>query len=558
MANTERLQELLSPAQCDLLIVGSGAAGMTCALTALRLGLRPQLIEASDTIGGTTAVSGGVLWVPGNDRMRELGIDDSIETAIAYAMRLTEGRSSEAQLRAWLTNAAPMASEVEQWLDEPFLALPTYPDYQPEVEGGKTGGRSLDNALFDTTTLGDWRARLRKNPITGRAPITIGEAMKWGVFYAPFDLPYKEVSQRSKEGWVHGGAALIGRMLRALLADGVEPIVGARLVDWREGELLAIEYEGERVELRGALPPVVLASGGFEWDAARSRTMLRGFPSHPVSPPSLRGDGLRVGMSNGAELANLAEAWWVPVVEIPGERYDEAPLYRSEFSIRCLPHSMIVNQDGRRFVNEALNYNDIVKPFFDVDPVRYRSRNLPAFLVVDGQYLEKYVFLAATPGRPIPEWITHADSLEELAQKCGIDAAGLQREVERFNGFAQEGVDEDFHRGEGAFERFYGDPRQEKNPNLGSLLKPPFAALPIYPGTMGTKGGVVCDASARVQRADGAGAVEGLYAAGNVMASPAGSGYPGAGSTISIAMTFGWLAARDIARKKGVRVGSPT
>lgn len=550
MITTEELASRLRSSATDLIIVGSGAAGMTCALTAKKLGLNPLILEASDTIGGTTAVSGGVLWVPCNDRMSELGIEDDLETAIAYANRLTEGRSTPEQVRAWLSNAPQMARQVEDWLGEKFLALPTYPDYQPEVEGGKTGGRSLDNPLFDTTTLGEWQPKLRKNPITGRAPITIGEAMKWGVFYAPFDLPYKEVSQRYKDGWVHGGASLIGRMLRSLLEMGVEPVTNARLVDWSEGEYLVVEYAGESIRIEGKIPPVVLASGGFEWDEQRSRTMLRGFPSAPVSPPQLRGDGIRLAMKSRAEVANLAEAWWVPAVAIPGETYDGAPLYRSEFSIRCLPHSMIVNRDGKRFVNEALNYNDVVKPFFDFDPVAYRPKNLPAWVIVDGTYLEKYVFLAATPGRPIPDWITHADSLDELAAKCGIDSEGLKAEVARFNRFAEKGVDEDFHRGEGAFERFYGDPRGGGNPNLGGLLKPPYAALQVHAGTMGTKGGFVTDEHARVVAADGSGVVSGLFAAGNVMASPAGSGYPGAGSTISIAMTFGWLAARAIADAK--------
>lgn len=549
----------LSDSSCDVIVVGTGAAGLTCALTAAELGLRPLVLEASATIGGTTAVSGGVLWVPNNDRMRELGMADDTDVAIAYAQRLADGRADESQIRAWLENAPAMARAVEGWLDEPFLPLPTYPDYQPEREGGKTGGRSLDNALFDTRTLGEWQPLLRKNPITGRAPITIGEAMKWGVFYAPFDLPYKEVAQRSKDGWVHGGAALIGRMLKRLLDLGVEPVVNARVVDLcvEDGRVVEIQvdYAGERVRsTKGQTPPVVFASGGFEWDVPTRQTLLKGNPTHPVSPPSLRGDGLSLMMRGGARLANLAEAWWVPVVEIPGEVYDAAPLYRSEFSVRCLPHSMIVNRDGRRFVNEALNYNDVVKPFFDVDPVAYRTRNLPAWLVVDGNYLEKYVFVSATPGRPLPDWMKQSETLEGLAEQISVDAAGLRDEVARFNAFAEEGVDRDFHRGEGAFERFYGDPRHTPNPNLGELSKGPYAAIPIYAGTMGTKGGCLTNHVGHVLAGAAVGEtsapIDGLYAAGNVMASPAGSGYPGAGSTISIAMTFGWLAARDIAGRR--------
>ena len=551
MVTLDALGKGLEAQSYDLLVVGSGAAGMACALSARSLGLRPLLLEASETLGGTTAVSGGVLWVPTNDRLTELGVDDDLDVAIAYVERLAQGRANRAQIASWLTNAPKMVRDLERWLGTRFLALPTYPDYQPEQPGGMTGGRSLDNELFDTRTLGEHRERLRRNPITGRVPITIGEAMGWGVFHAPFAMPYNEVSQRAKDGWVHGGAALIGRMLGAYLAQGGEYVCGVRLVDWAEERSITLESAGEVLAFEGAVPPVVLACGGFEWDSSRSQSLLRGVDVKPASPPSLRGDALSIALRAGAEVANLSEAWWVPVVEIPGERYDDAPLWRSEFSIRCLPHSIIVNSDGRRFVNEALNYNDVVKPFFDFDPVAYRAKNTPAWVVVDGNYLEKYVFLAATPGRPIPDWIAHDDTLEGLAQKCGIDPAGLLDEVARFNGFAEAGVDADFHRGEGAFERFYGDPREEKNPNLGVLSKPPYAALRVYPGAMGTKGGLVVDEVGRVRSARREGGVlQGLFAAGNSMASPAGAGYPGAGSTISIAMTFGWLAAHEIARAK--------
>lgn len=533
----------------DVIIVGSGAAGLTSALTASFLGLRPVVLEAADTFGGTTAVSGGVLWVPANDRMRDEGIEDDTETAIAYVERVAEGRASRAQIARWLYSAPKMARDVETWLASPFLSLPTYPDYQPELPGGKTGGRSLDNALFATAELGEHQPKLRKNPITGRAPMTIGEAMKWGVFSKPFDFPYRDVAQRAKDGIVHGGAALIGRMLKTLIARDVPCVTGARVRELivENGRVVGVEADTDagRVAVL-ATRGVVLASGGFEWNDALNRAFLRGVPEKPTSPKTMQGDALHMAQGVRAQLANMAEAWWVPAVEVPGEVYEDAPLYRSEFAARCLPHSVIVNQKGRRFVNEALNYNDVVKPFFEVDPVRYTQKNAPAWLIVDAQYLQKYMFVTAVPGRPLPEYVVQGDSLEELAERCGIDAAGLSDEMARFNTFVENGVDADFHRGEGAFERFYGDPTYTKNPNIGSILKPPFAAVRIYPSAIGTKGGPVVDEHARVMRIDGS-VMPGLYAAGNAMASPAGTGYPGAGSTISVAMTYGWLAARHAA-----------
>lgn len=538
--------------QPDVLVVGSGAAGMVAALTAATRGLRVVVLEASSTIGGTTAVSGGVLWVPNNDRMQELGIDDDLATALDYVERVAGEKSSRERILPWLKNAPKMARAMEKMLGEAFLALPTYPDYQPELPGGKVGGRSLDNALFNTHELGEWQPLLRKNPITGRAPMTIGEAMNWGVFSKPFDFPYQEVAKRSKEGVVHGGAALIGRSLKCALALGVQFVLNARVRDLvlEGGKVQGLRFDyDEQVETLHA-PAVILASGGFEWNEKLTKAFLHVQPSHPTSPPSLRGDALRMARQAGAELGNMAEAWWVPAVAVPGEHYDDAPLFRSEFAARCLPHSMIVNQQGQRFVNEALNYNDVVKPFLDFDPVHYRASNQPAWLVVDADFLKRYMYLTAVPGRRLPDYIQQGETVEALAEACGIDAAGLAAQVERFNRFAANGVDEDFHRGEGAFERFYGDPTYTNNPNLGSIAKPPFCAVPIYIGAIGTKGGPVTNEHAQVLHMNGP-PITGLYAAGNAQASPAGAGYPGAGSTISIAMTYGWLAANHIAAQRG-------
>lgn len=530
-------------------VMGSGAAGMAAALTLAAEGKQVLVLEASQTFGGTTAVSGGVLWVPCNDRMKGLGIPDDTETAVAYVSHTAAGKSSESMIRAWIENAPTMARELERLLNADFLPLETYPDYQPELPGGKTGGRSMDNPLFNTNDLEQWRPLLRTNPITGRAPMTIGEAMAWGVFSKPFDFPYKEVAQRAKDGIVHGGAALMGRCLQRGLVLGVRFVANARVrgVKMNAKRVVGVEvdYNGESLEI--PCENVIMASGGFDWHNGFRRTFLPINPTHPASIPSLKGDALRIAQGLGAQLGNMAEAWWVPTVEVPGELYDNAPLYRSEFSVRCLPHAMIVNRDGRRFVNEALNYNDVVKPFLAFDPVRYQAQNQPAWLVVDGQFLKKYMYITAVPGRELPDYVRQANTLQELAKICNINADGLQDEVARYNTFVENGIDEDFHKGEGAFERFYGDPTYTANPNLGSLKKAPFCAVPIYAGCIGTKGGAQTNENGQVLHVDGE-VIQGLYAAGNAMASPAGAGYPGAGSTISIALTFGWLAAHHIAK----------
>lgn len=532
--------------EVDVVVVGTGAGGLLAGITAKRLGADVLVIEKSSTIGGTTAVSGGVIWVPRNHHMAEVGCEDSREDALRYVLRIADGKSEPALIERYLDASPEMVRYVEETTAIRFESIPTYPDYHPELPGGRNGGRSLDNGLFDTNLLGEHRELLRKNPTTGKVPITIPEAMAWGVFWNPFGIPYKEVSGRAKAGIVHGGAGLCGKLLVASIALGVLPEVetaGVELVV-EDGAVvgLVVEKRGVRSRIR-ARRGVVMASGGFEWSDMLCRDFLAPELRHPVSPPHNTGEALTMAMSVGAELSAMNEAWWTPAVDLPGELYDGTQLHRCEFSVRCLPHSIIVNRRGRRFTNEAGNYNDVTKPFFDHDPTHYGRANLPAYLVVDQQFLEKYVFVTAVAGRPVPDYITTGETLAELATKLGIDAAGLEATVARVNGFAETGVDEDFGRGWSAFDRFYGDPRSTPNPNLGTLAKAPFYAMPIHAGAMGTKGGPKTTVDGQVRRVGGH-PVPGLYACGNAMASVMGHGYPGAGSTIGAAMTFGWLAAR--------------
>ncbi|MGE0323506.1 MAG: FAD-dependent oxidoreductase [Polyangiaceae bacterium] len=544
----------------DLLVLGSGAAGLCAALAARAKGLSVLVVEVADTIGGTTAVSGGVIWVPCNKHQAPLGIQDSKAQALTYLERISEGYTPRALLERYLEVAPEMLDFVESTIGESFECLGTYPDYQPELPGGMAGGRSLDNPLYDTNRLKDWQARLRKNPLTGKAPMTIGEAMGWQVFSKPLAFPFREVYDRYKRGYVHGGAALIGRLLEACLARGVEfrlETRGEALLRDTAGKVIGLSAasQGKHHELLGRRG-VVLASGGFAWNETLCKDFLLGVPTHPASVPTSRGDGLLMAMQAGAALGNMSHAWWCPAVEVPGETYDGAPLYRPEFAARCLPHSVIVNGRGERFTAEATNYNDVTKPFFDHAPVGYRQKNLPAYLIVDQQYRERYSLLSVPPlipgvePKPLPEWVLCADTLEALAARCGIDASRLSGTIERFNRHAAEGTDEDFGRGISAFDRFYGDPEHAPNPNLGTLSKPPFFAVRLHPSTIGTKGGPKVDEHARVLRPDGT-TIDGLYAAGNAMASIMGPGYPGAGATIGVALTWGYLAGSHAGTLEG-------
>lgn len=531
-------------AEADVVVIGTGGAGMAAALAAHDGGARVVILEKSSKAGGTTAVSGGVLWVPCNHHMQAAGIADSREEALRYVLRLADGRSDPALVEAFLDAAPRMLRWLEQRTPLRFQALARYPDYHPEHEGGKPGGRSLDPGLFDTNSLGPWKGKLRKSPVFGATAMSVTEATDWGVFARPLALPFELLGKRYAQGLVCYGAALSGGLLRGALDRGLEPRLGvaARELLVEEGRVVGVRAEADgKEQLLGARRGVVLASGGFEWSPRLCAQFLGGVLTHPNSPPGNEGDGLRMAMAAGADLGNMSEAWWCPSLAIPGEEYEGRPLFRGDFAIRSLPHSVIVNRAGRRFVNEAQNYNDLMKPFFAVDPVAYERPNLPAWLIIDQQYVERYALLTVMPGQPVPDWIARADTLPGLAACLGIDAAGLAATIERWNGFARAGADPDFQRGASAYDHFYGDPAHRPNPNLGTLEKPPFFALEVHPGAIGTKGGARVDVHARVLDTSGR-PIPGLYAAGNVMAGVTGPGYPGAGATIGTGMTFGFLA----------------
>jgi len=540
--------------EVDVVVIGSGGAGATAALAAHAAGAKVVLLEKSDKFGGTTAVSGGVVWVPNNRHMAAAGIEDSFDEALTYVTRLADGRTDPALIRRFLEAAPEMLAFVEGATPIAFKALGRYPDYHPEFAGGKPGGRSLDPGLFDTNLLGPWKDKLRRSPVFGMTAMSVTEATDWGVFSKPSALPFGLLAKRFKQGLVCYGGALSGGLLKALLERGIEPMLSTAakelLVDSSgEDRVVGVRAEQNGAEvLIGARRGVILASGGFEWNPELVRRFLGGPLTHPNSPPTNEGDGLKMAMALGADLGNMNEAWWCPSLAIPGEEYDGRPLHRGDFATRSLPHSMIVNRHGHRFVNEAHNYNDMMKAFFAFDPVAYERTNLPAWIVVDAQYLERYALLTYVPGMPEPEWLVKADSLDELAGAIGVDPRGLAATVQRFNRFAVEGVDPDFRRGESVYDHFYGDPEHKPNPNLGTVERAPFYAIQVQPGAIGTKGGARTDVDARVLRVDGS-PIDGLYAAGNVMAGVTGPGYPGAGATIGAAMTFGWLAGRHAAAR---------
>ena len=544
-------------AEFDVVVAGSGAAGLTAALTAAHLGLSVLVIEKEGRFGGSTARSGGGIWAPGNTVLRAARVADTPEQARAYLAYVAEGVPA-GRREALLEHGPDMLALVLATTPLRFKWVPGYADYYPEAPGGLAAGRSIEPVPLDgRKVLGGELDRLARPYLPSPVAITQAE--------------YRWLSLGRHPRGVRAGLRVAGRAARArllgqrmlslgqALAAGLRAgLVTAGVPVWLDTPLAGLETEDGRVTgvrvTRDGEPAVVrarrgvlIATGGFE----RDEQMRRRYQRAPIGTdwttgaPGNTGDGIRAGQDLGAATGLMDDAWWGPSIPLPGGPY---------FCLaeRSLPGCVLVNGVGQRFVNESAPYVDAVHAMYDGNTPE--NPHIPAWLVFDQRYRDRYVFAGRPPGRPLPRrWsaagaVVRADDLAGLAQAAGVDADGLVKTVARFNEFAAAGRDEDFGRGDSAYDRYYGDPRLA-NPNLAPLARPPFYAVKIVPGDLGTKGGLRTDSRARVLREDGT-PIPGLYAAGNASASVMGHSYAGAGATIGPAMTFGYIAARTMAARE--------
>ncbi len=527
------------------MVVGSGGAGLTAAILAHDHGARVAVVERTDQIGGTTAVSGGALWVPLNHMMPGAGFQDSRDEALAYCKKMAAGEGDDRLLETFVDTGHLMAGYLEEHTPLKFSSW-TMPDYHMEIEGAGMG-RSIEAELFQTSDLGSASDLLRSPPTP--VPLSLQELIfQYQVHIKPQNIPVDVFVERSKQGLVAGGAALAGRLLKGCLDRGVTILTGTRahnlvLEGGREGRRVAglRATRGDDDVLLGAHGGVVLASGGFEWNEQLKRQFLPGPVTHPSSPPANEGDGLIMAAEAGAALGSMTEIWGSPAAAIPGEEYDGRQLSRLVVPERMCPHTILVNRTGRRFANEGAPYNDLGRVFNEFDTGMYGYRNVPAWAIFDRQYRERYPVVTTLPVMPDPEWLPRADTLEQLAASQGIDADGLVATIERWNDAARIGRDEEFGR--------HGSPidLEAPHPSMGTIEQPPFYALPVHPGTLGTKGGAVTNAEGRVVDVRGD-VIPGLFAAGNVMAGISGPGYFGGGATIGLAMTWGYLCGINAAQ----------
>lgn len=531
---------------CDVIVLGSGAAGLTAALAAHESGADVRVIERFGRVGGTSAVSGGVIWMADNPRQREAGLADSRAEALAYFRSLDQGDLRDDVLEAFV-NVGPEAIAFLESIDALRVSvLAGYPDYYLDRPGAKLEGRALDHDLFALPELGEWAERIYA--IEDPTPMMLRETRVGG---GSGVVPPAELQRRIAADERGFGQAMIGRLLKACLARGIEPMLGVhtRRLTIEDNRVCGISGEcaGEPFALI-ARQGVILATGGFEWDAELRQTFLRGPADTPASPPTARGEGLTLAMAAGAKLGNMTSAWWAPTLVRPGDHWSSGEQRAAIVLIeRTVPHSLMVNRSGARFCNEAANYSALAGAFHAFDPQSYAYPNQPAWLVFDAQYRARYPIGTVLPGDPLPGWIASANTLNDLAARVGIDGQALAATVKRFNRHACEGHDPDFARGTSAYDHFYGDrSRHGTAVTLGPLEQPPFFAVEIRSGTLGTNGGPQTDAAARILGHSGA-PIAGLFGAGNVIASPTGGIYAGAGGTLGPALTFGYLAGRSAA-----------
>lgn len=559
-----------STVNVDVLVVGSGGGGMTAAMAAKVAGLDTLLIEKDDRFGGTTALSGGGMWVPGARVQVDAGHRTDPEAVIEYLKTITAGVVSEAKLRAYVETAPLMLDFVQHYTDIQLTWKPGYSDYFPEVPGGSAKGSVINVEPIDLRRLGADAEKLLRPPAIGprgmwlrplelKTFYTIRQSWKGKAILLRF-LWRSLRSRLTGEQVVTMGQALAAHLWLGLRRLGVTVWLDSplqSLITGPDGTVTGAVVRHEGADVRVEAPGgVILATGGFEHNPEmRSRYQPFVPEDYSLGTPTNTGDGIRAGEAVGGAIAQMEGAWWFPTLAWPDGRLHVM------LNERMLPAQFIVNGAGERFINEATPYTEFGQAMIKGEATG-TTPYMPCWLIIDAHTWKHYVFaghlpLPHIPLAPVPTGAKMVDawakvgivkqgrSWAELAAAINVPPARLEGTARRFNQLAASGHDDDFGRGDSAYDRYYGDDTLP-NPNLAPLGDPPYYAFKVVLGDLGTNGGLKTDEDARVLRGDGS-AIGGLYATGNVSAVVMGGTYAGAGSTIGPAMTFGFRAANHVA-----------
>lgn len=559
----------------DLLVVGSGAGALTAAVTAAAKGLRVLVIEKTDKYGGTSALSGGGIWIPCNHLFKAKGGQDTPEKAWTYLKNAIGDDIDEPRVRAYIEKAAEMVKWLEQNSRVRYAVAEKYPDYYPHHEGFLPGGRTLDPELFDISALKEELPHLRQgsrgNMLMGKIAWTARQAhvamsksrgwrlmVVWMMLRYKLDFMWRKKTGENRDRRTAMGNALIASLRATLIDQNVPVWLNTNFVELIEenGRVcgVVVERDGQQQRI-WAEKGVILGAGGFEQNPVlREKYLPQPNKIEWSTTPegANTGAALEAGQKLGAATALLDWAWWTPSFVVPGETRA-----RGVFAERAFPGAIVVNGLGQRFVNEATPYLEFVTAMY-ADNEKTQGKTTPSWVIFDAKYRFNYAMGPLMPGQIMPdsrlrkEWLNKlyykADTLDKLAAQIGVDAAGLQETVKKVNHYSETGIDEDFGRGGNVFDRYYGDINVSPNPCLAPLTKGPYYAMPMQAGDIGTKGGLLTNKYAQVVKPDGQ-VIPGLYAIGNTSASVMGTTYPGAGGTLGPAMTFGYIAALDAAHQ---------
>jgi 3-oxosteroid 1-dehydrogenase len=548
--------------EVDVLIVGSGAAAMTAAVVARKNHSDVLVIEKSELYGGSSATSGGVVWIPATRQALAAGSDDTPEDGFKYIRALTAPEVSDGLIWSFVNNGPKMLDWMEENSEVKYVTT-HYCDYHPNLPGGKTAFRSHDAVPIHASALGDeflkQRAQHPAAQFFGKINWTVDETTPllfrlpgWKKIVARLffryylDLPWRFRSKRDR--FLTLGSALAARLKLSMNKLGAKMWLKTKFLELvtENGKVVGavVEKEGRRMRI-GARQGVLLAAGGFERSPEMRSKYLPVPTIYTGAQPPNTGDAIRAAMELGAQTARMNSAWWGVSLAIPGE--DKTRLMTFE---RALPGCIVVNQAGKRYFNEAASYH--IAGHAMIDNNKAGAATMPSYILFDSQYRHDYPMGPVLP--LLPDWMLSANikqvlikgkSWEDVARQAGLPWANLKQTIENFNKNAKIGKDPEFLRGDDPYDCYYGDPKVKPNPTLRALDKGPFYAFPVYPGDIGTNGGLVIDENARVLGKDG-NPIPGLYAAGNTTASVMGYSYPAAGATLGPAMTFGYLAARHM------------
>lgn len=542
----------------DVVVVGSGAAGLTAGLTAKLQGLKSVVIEKTDRYGGASAISGGALWIPNNHVIKGEGVPDTHELARQYLDSTIGDRVPEALKEAYITRGPEMLRFLYNKTNHMrFRYAKGYSDYYPEKLGGLSQGRSIEPLIFDLTKMGSLADHMRRATLSTKGfTMNSYEFHKVNMITRTFKgkttalkLGMRLVKSKvTKSKLVALGEALVARLRLSLAEANGELWLSTAFIDFimNNGRVVGVIVERDGQEQRiEAKRGVVLSSGGFSHNQALREKYLPA-PTNAAwtsSPMGQTGDIIEPSVKIGATLDLMDKVWGAPSVIDPQGQ----PFFL--VADRGVPNMMVVDSAGQRFVNEAAPYHEFVDTMYKHQEETKQA--VPSWILIDAAAKSRYIFTGLFPGQAFPKsWYDHgivksAETIEDLARQMNVPVESLVETVDRFNIFAQNGHDDDFYRGDSAYDNYYGDPTLP-NPNLAEFKKAPFYALRLYPGDIGTKGGLVVDEFARVVKKDGQ-PIEGLYASGNCSASIMGETYPGPGATIGPGMTLSYVATTHMA-----------